>query len=92
MRPATGLLLCFIGCLGASPAWAQAELLDAIKRNPAEAKAMCREFRTAQANDNSFDPYSRKTTRKVAKQRQLSLDEAEILITYVVGMHCPDVH
>ena len=91
MRPALGLLL-LIGGLLTSPALAQSELLDAIKRDPAEAKAMCRQFRTAKATNKSFDPYSRKTTIKVAKNRQLSTNDAEILITYVVGMHCPDVH
>lgn len=91
MRPALGLLL-FIGSLLSTPALAQSELLDSIKRDPAEAKAMCRQFRTAKATNKSFDPYSRNTTFKVAKERQLSTNDAEILITYVVGMHCPDVH
>ena len=91
MRPALGLLL-LIGGLLRTPALAQSELLDSIKRDPADAKAMCRQFRTAKATNKSFDPYSRKTTIKVAKNRQLSTNDAEILITYVVGMHCPDVH
>ena len=91
MRPALGLLL-FIGGLLSTPALALSELLDSIKRDPAEAKAMCRQFRTSKATNKSFDPYSRKTTLEVARKRQLSANDAEILITYVVGMHCPDVH
>lgn len=91
MRPALGLLL-FIGGLLSTPALGQSELLDSVKRDPAQAKTMCRQFRTAQATNKRFDPYSRETTRQVAKDRQLSTNDAEILITYVVGMHCPDVH
>ena len=91
MRPALGILL-IVGGLWSCPALAQSQVLDAIKHDPAQAKAMCREFKTAKANNKGFDPYSRKTTRQVAKDRQLSTNDAEILITYVVGMHCPDVH
>ncbi|WP_392349976.1 hypothetical protein [Parasynechococcus sp.] len=92
MRPALGLLYCLISCLGPAAALAQADVLETIKRNPAEAKAMCRQFRTAKSKNKNFDPYSRKTTRQVVKDRKISMGDAEILITYVVGMHCPDVH
>ena len=50
---------------------------------------MCRSFRTM--NDKGKSAYSKKATRKVAKSQNLNFEDAEILVTYVVGMHCPDV-
>ena len=50
---------------------------------------MCKTFR--QANDDNASAYDEATTRQVARAQQLSAQDAEILITYVVGMHCPDV-
>ena len=68
---------------------AESDLLDNVKRNPEKAKAMCRSFR--KMNDNGKSAYSKKATRKVAKSQNLTFQDAEILVTYVVGMHCPDV-
>ena len=42
-------------------------------------------------NDNGKSAYSKKATRKVAKDQNLSFQDAEILVTYVVGIYCPDV-
>lgn len=88
MRSAAGLLF-VLGAALSSPAWCQADLLETVKRNPAQAKAMCKTFR--QANDDNASAYDEATTRQVARAQQLSAQDAEILITYVVGMHCPDV-
>jgi len=68
---------------------ADSELLNGVKRNPQEAKAMCRSFRALNAEGQSA--YTKATTRQVAKSRQISRRDAEVLITYVVGIHCPDV-
>ena len=68
---------------------AESDLLNSVKRNPAKAKAMCLSFREMNENDKSA--YSKKATRKVAKSQNLNFQDAEILVTYVVGMYCPDV-
>ena len=68
---------------------AESDLLDNVKRNPEKAKAMCRSFR--KMNDNGKSAYSKKATRKVAESQNLTFQDAEILVTYVVGMHCPNV-
>ena len=68
---------------------AESDLLNNVKRNPEKAKEMCRSFR--KMNDNNKSAYSKKATRKVAKSQNLNFQDAEILVTYVVGMHCPDV-
>ncbi|WP_226406629.1 hypothetical protein [Synechococcus sp. MU1625] len=68
---------------------ADSDLLNSVKRNPEKAKAMCRSFRDM--NDNGQSAYSKKATRKVATSQNLNFQDAEILVTYVVGMHCPNV-
>ncbi|WP_244279318.1 hypothetical protein [Synechococcus sp. UW69] len=68
---------------------ADSDLLNSVKRNPEKAKAMCRSFRDM--NDNGQSAYSKKATREVATSQNLNFQDAEILVTYVVGMHCPDV-
>ena len=65
------------------------DLLNSVKRNPEKAKAMCRSFR--QMNANGKSAYSKKSVNKVAQGQNLPFQDAEILVTYVVGMHCPDV-
>ena len=68
---------------------ADSDLLHGVKSNPQEAKAMCKSFRDQ--NVRGASAYDRATTREVAESRQLSKPDAEVLITYVVGIHCPDV-
>ena len=65
------------------------DLLNSVKRNPEKAKAMCRSFR--QMNANGKSAHSKKSINKVAQGQNLTFQDAEILVTYVVGMHCPDV-
>ena len=68
---------------------AESDLLNSVKRNPEQAKTMCRSFR--KMNENGKSAYSKKATRKVANNQKLNFQDAEILVTYVVGMYCPDV-
>ena len=89
MSPRTALIaLILIGSpvlVGA----AESDLLNSVKRNPEKAKAMCRSFRGMSQDGKS--PFSKETTSMVAKNQNLSFQDAEILVTYVVGMHCSDV-
>ena len=78
-----------LALLGAAPAAAESELLNSVKRNPSEASALCSSFR--RLNSEGQSAYSGETTRLVASTRSLSPTDAEVLITYVVGMTCPDV-
>ena len=68
---------------------AESDLLNSVKRNPEKAKAMCLSFR--EMNNNGQSAYSKKAIRKVAQSENLNFQDAEILLTYVVGMHCSDV-
>ena len=65
-----------LALLGAAPAAAESELLNSVKRR---------------LNGNGQSAYSSETTRMIASTRNLSPTDAEVLITYVVGMTCPDV-
>ena len=80
--------LALIG-LQTTAVFASSDLLKDVKRNPQQAKAMCRDFITL--NENGQSAYSKKSIRSIAKSRNLSDDDAEVLVTYVVGMHCPNV-
>ena len=68
---------------------ASSQLLKDVKRNPQQAKGMCSVFSTL--NENGQSAYSKKSIRSIAMSRNLNEDDAEILVTYVVGMHCPNV-
>lgn len=80
--------LAFIG-LQTTAVFAGSDLLKDVKRNPQQAKAMCRDFITL--NENGQSAYSKKSIRSIATSRNLSEDDAEVLVTYIVGMHCPNV-
>ena len=75
--------------LQSGAAAATSNLLNDVKRNPSEAKSLCRSFRTL--NQKGKSAYSKKATRKIASNKGLNFQDAEVLVTYVVGMHCPDV-
>ncbi len=71
------------------PLLAQSSLLESVRRNPGRAKALCRQLR--EMNKEGVSYTSKRATRTIASQEGLSLVDAEVLTTYVVGMHCPDV-
>ena len=70
-------------------AQAQSQLLESVKQNPALARQLCAELR--QMNGSGITYTSPKAIQTIAQQRQLSLTDAEVLTTYVVGLYCPDV-
>jgi hypothetical protein len=71
------------------PALAQSNLLESVRRDPSRAKRLCRELR--QMNQQGISYTSKQAIRQIASQENLSLMDAEVLTTYVVGLHCPDV-
>ena len=75
--------------ISASSGFAQSSLLESVKRNPAEAKALCQSFRAM--NSNGQSALSPEAINQLASQRNLSPNNAEILATYVIGLHCSDV-
>jgi hypothetical protein len=75
--------------LWAGPGAAQSALLDSVKANPALAKDLC--VRLRQLNAQGVASNSPQAVSMVAREQNLSPMDAEVLTTYVVGLHCPDV-
>ena len=69
--------------------YAQSSLLESVKRSPKEAMSLCQGFR--ELNSKGISVNSEQALAQIAKKRNLSMIDAEILSMYVVGLHCPDV-
>ena len=69
-------------------AMAQSRLLEGVKRNPDEAKSICKSFR--ELNKKNISASSKKSIQKVSIQKNISEVDAEILSMYVRGLYCPE--
>ncbi len=69
--------------------FAQSNLLESVKKNPDEAKALCSKFR--KLNSNGISASSTQSIVEISNQKKLTKIDAEILSMYVRGLHCPDV-
>ena len=67
----------------------QSSLLDAVKQNPQRGRALCQQLRQLNTEGVSFT--STQVTAMVAAQQGLSSADSEVLVTYAVGLYCPDV-
>ncbi len=83
---ALALLVAFAPAEGAQAA---SPLLESVKQNPALAKQMCARFKQLNAAGQSAT--SSASIAAVASSQGLSAMDAEVLITYVIGLNCPDV-
>jgi len=72
-----------------APAQAGSALLDRVKQNPKVAGAICAELRSL--NVQGITSTSPQAVNRIAAMQGLNATDAEILTTYVVGLHCPDV-
>ncbi len=75
--------------MAAMPALANSSLLESIKQNPQQAAALCSELKGFNSQGLSYT--SSEAVARLAARQKLSPTDAEILATYVVGLHCPDV-
>ena len=69
-------------------AMAQSRLLEEVKRNPDEAKSICKSFR--ELNKKNVSARSTKSIQKISIQKNISEGDAEILSMYVRGLYCPE--
>ena len=69
-------------------AMAQSRLLDGVKRNPDEAKSICKSF--SNLNKENISASSPKSIQKISIQKNISEVDAEILSMYVRGLYCPE--
>ena len=69
-------------------AMAQSRLLEGVKRNPDEAKSICKSFR--ELNKKNVSTGSTKSIQKISIQKNISEGDAEIISMYVRGLYCPE--
>jgi hypothetical protein len=72
-----------------APLQAASALLETVKQNPALARRLCERFKQFNAQGQSAT--SKESINWVAADQGLSPVDAEVLSTYVIGLHCPDV-
>ena len=72
-----------------APALAGSALLDRVKQNPKVAGAICADLRSL--NGQGITSTTPQAVNRIATMQELNATDAEILTTYVVGLHCPDV-
>lgn len=78
-----------LAAMPAAPGWSASPLLESVKQNPALARNLCARFKGL--NAQGISATSRSSIDVVAKEQGLSQVDAEVLATYVIGLHCPDV-
>ena len=66
----------------------QSRLLEDVKRNPDEAKSICKNFR--ELNKKNISAGSPKSIQRISNQKNISEVDAEILSMYVRGLYCPE--
>ena len=79
----------FLPLLYFNPVLSQSNLLESVKKNPADAIKMCNKFK--ELNSKGMSAGSDKAIEYVSKKNKLSPINAEILSIYVIGLHCPKV-
>ena len=72
------------------PTMAQSNLLESVKQNPKEAKALCNKLR--KLNSKGISSGSKEAIEQISRERKLNKTDAEILSIYVIGLHCPEVN
>ena len=70
-------------------AYAQSKLLENVKNNPSESIELCKRFK--ELNDNGIPSSSKQVIKEIARERNISEIDAEILSVYVIGLNCPEV-
>ena len=82
-------LLLFLSLAYINPVLSQSNLLESVKKNPANAIKMCNKFK--ELNSKGISANSDEAIEFVSKKNNLNPINAEILSIYVIGLHCPQV-
>ena len=88
MQPLLFLLFLFSNSL--YPVYSQSNLLESVKKNPNEAKNLCKKFK--EYNEENKSATSDTATKFVSKKNNLSLVNAEFYSIYVIGLYCPEIY
>ena len=82
-------LLLLLSSISINPVLGQSNLLENVKKNPANAINMCNKFK--EFNSKGISASSDKVIEFVSKRNNLDPVNAEIFSIYVIGLHCPQV-
>ena len=82
-------LFLFLPLVSINPVLSQSNLLESVKKNPANAIKMCNKFK--ELNSKGISASSDKAIEFVSKKNNLNPINAEIFSIYVIGLHCPQV-
>ena len=82
-------LFLFLSLLSINPVLSQSNLLERVKKNPANAIKICNKFK--ELNSKGISASSDKAIEYVSKKNNLNPINAEILSIYIIGFHCPQV-
>ena len=86
MKP---LLFLFLFFNSLYPVFSQSSLLESVKKNPNEARNICKKFK--EFNSKGISANSDKAIEYVSNKKKLTPVNAEIFSIYVIGLHCPDI-
>ena len=84
------LFLLFLYANSLYPVFSQSNLLESVKKNPNEARNLCKKFK--EFNEDNESATSNKATNFVSKKNNLSLVNAEFYSIYVIGLYCPEIY
>lgn len=93
--PAWELLLPFLALAASLPLWnfqspvlAASALLEKVRNNRELGLSYCARFN--QLNAEGVSATSKRSVDEVAAKQGLSYVDAEVMVTYVIGLYCPD--
>ncbi|MEB3333206.1 MAG: hypothetical protein VKI83_12030 [Synechococcaceae cyanobacterium] len=84
------------------PAQAESGLLESVKRSPDLARRLCADFRSLNSSGQMAfvgggrgrlhaNPVFIERVRLLRSDQPLSSSDAEVVMTYTIGLHCSDV-
>ncbi len=69
--------------------YGQSKLLENVRSNQAEAKALCKKFEAL--NKQGIKSSSKEVINEISQNKNLTPTDAEILSIYVIAMYCPQI-
>ena len=73
----------------ATAVYGQSKLLENVRSNPEEAKALCKQFEAL--NEQGIKTSSKEVIEEISRNKNLTPTNAEILSIYVIAMYCPQI-
>ena len=81
------LVICSI--TSATTVYGESTLLEKVKGNPSESKALCKKFEAL--NAKGIKTSSKEVIEEISRTKNLTPTDAEILSMYVIAYYCPQI-